>query len=50
MQNADMPLDQVSNAAKVRPMVYFKQFSVPNVVGEALEMVVGALANTQNGQ
>jgi len=27
MQNADMPLDEVSNAAKVRPMLYFKQGS-----------------------
>jgi len=51
MQNADMPLDEVSNAAKVRPMLYFKQGSFGSqVVIEAMEMVVGARASTQSGQ
>jgi hypothetical protein len=50
MQNADIALDEVPNAAKVRPMLYFKQGSFESqVVIEAMEMVVGARASTQSG-
>ena len=50
MQNDDIALDEVPNAAKVRPMLYFKQGSFESqVVIEAMEMVVGARASTQSG-
>jgi len=49
MQNAGMPLDKVSNAAKVRSMLYFKQICVPNVMSEAMGMVGGARPSTRCG-